>query len=52
MRESFPRDLSSETKEDLAQALECECWEEVPDVVQNNLRTPNVDLETFLDKRK
>jgi hypothetical protein len=52
MRESFPAELSSDTKQRLARALDCDCWAEIPDVVQNNLRVPDADLEGFLERHE
>jgi hypothetical protein len=52
MREPFPAELDDNTKAELAIALDYDQWADVPDVVQNNLRTPNVDLDGFLEQHR
>ena len=44
--------LSPETKKELIAVLQYETWSDVPDVVQNNLTSSNVNLEEFIDRRR
>jgi len=48
-RESPFRDLDPECKARLAAGLEYDSWEEVPDVVQRNLRARNTNLDPILN---